>query len=61
MTTNDPAMLTASLFTQPNVGGANIILPNDTQTETDINLESLFGLALSNPHLLNLQFEKSKS
>lgn len=61
VTTNDPAMLTASLFTQPNVGGANIILPNDTQTETDINLESLFGLALSNPHLLNLQFEKSKS
>ena len=61
VTTNDPAMLTASLFTQPNVGGANIILPNDTETETDINLESLFGLALSNPHLLNLQFEKSKS
>lgn len=61
VTTNDPALITASLFTQPNVGGANIILPNDTEAETDINLESLFGLALSNPHLLNLQFEKSKS
>jgi len=58
LTTNERQVIASALYSQPNVGGANVILSNDGGVETDVNLESLFGLALSNPHLLNLQFEQ---
>ncbi len=58
LTTNDRDILDKALYSQPNVGGANVIVSDPDIDETDVNLESLFGLALSNPHLLNLQFEQ---
>lgn len=45
-----------ALYSQPSLGGYNVIMPNPGGEETALNLESLFELALKNPDLLNSQF-----
>lgn len=45
-----------ALYSQPSLGGYNVIIPNPGGEETALNLESLFELALKNPDLLNSQF-----
>ncbi len=55
-TTDSPEEAAAALYAQPSVGGSEIIVPNDDDSETNLNLESLFEFALRNPELLNSQF-----
>lgn len=55
-TTENRKAAEEALFAQPSVGGSEIILPNEDETETNLNLESLFEFALKNPELLNSQF-----
>ena len=55
-TTENCAEAEDALFAQPSVGGSEIIIPNFDETETNLNLETLFEFALKNPELLNAQF-----
>ena len=55
-TTENRAEAEDALFAQPSVGGSEIIIPNFDETETNLNLETLFEFALKNPELLNAQF-----
>ena len=55
-TTENHAEAEDALFAQPSVGGSEIIIPNFDETETNLNLETLFEFALKNPELLNAQF-----
>lgn len=55
-TTENRAEAEDALFAQPSVGGSEIIIPNFDDTETNLNLETLFEFALKNPELLNAQF-----
>ena len=45
-----------ALYSQPSLGGYNVIMPNPGGEETALNLELLFELALKNSDLLNSQF-----
>lgn len=60
LSTDSPRLKEEALYSQPSVNGAEIILPNDGEHETDLNLESLFELALQNPGLLASQFPTQK-
>ncbi len=42
-----------ALASIPSPGGFDIMIPNESGSETEINLELLFGYALQNPHKLN--------
>lgn len=55
-TTENRAEAEDALFAQPSVGGSEIIILNFDETETNLNLETLFEFALKNPELLNAQF-----
>lgn len=53
MNTSDRALIGQALFSQPSIEGASIVLPNNDGDETELNLETLFELALANPGKLN--------
>lgn len=57
--TTDRNLIEKALYAQPSVGGANIILPNTDDDDTELNLESLFEFALNKPDELTAIF-KSK-
>lgn len=57
ITTSDKALIDKALYSQPGLEGTNIVLPASQAEETNVNLESLFVLALSNPQVLINQFE----
>lgn len=57
--TTDRNLIETALYAQPSVGGANIILPNTDDEDTELNLESLFEFALNKPEELKAIF-KSK-
>ena len=54
-TTSNPDLIAKSLYAQPTVAGANVVLPNDGSDDTRVDLEMLFQLALEKPQLLNQQ------
>lgn len=54
--TDNKDIVDHALYSQPSLGGYNVIIPNPGGEETALNLESLFELALKNPDLLNSQF-----
>ncbi len=47
--TNNAQLITEALHSIPSIGGASIIIPNDDQCETDINLELLFDFIQRKP------------
>lgn len=55
-TTNDDAVIARALYSQPSVEGMNVILRNDDDCDTEMNLESLFELSLNRPELINQIF-----
>ncbi len=60
-TTDNPAVASEALYSMPSLGGYSVILPNDGTGETDINLETLFELALSRPEALSDIFNKGRN
>ncbi len=50
-----------ALFAMPTLGGYTVVLPNDGTGETDINLESLFELALARPEMLKSIFNEGRN
>lgn len=61
LTTANQELIDSALYKQPTIGGANIITVNDDDSETDINLESLFELALTNSAALSDLFIPKES
>lgn len=61
LTTTNQELIDSALYKQPTIGGANIITVNDDDSETDINLESLFELALTNSAALSDLFISKES
>ncbi len=57
MSTNNPRLISEAFYSQPSVGGSNIIVANNDNSDTEFNLESLFEFALSNPELLSSIFQ----
>lgn len=56
VTTDRQQLIEKALYSQPSVGGVNIILPNTDDIDTELNLESLFEFALANPRALKEAF-----
>ncbi|MCM1348131.1 MAG: ATP-binding cassette domain-containing protein [Firmicutes bacterium] len=54
--TDNKDVIDGALFTQPGLEGSQVITANTDGSDTSVNLETLFELALSNPVLLNSQF-----
>lgn len=54
--TTSPAEVSGAVWCQPTAGGYNIIRPRlEGMEETDVNLESLFEFAYTNPLMINLK------
>lgn len=47
--TSDRALIDSALYSQPSVEGTMVVVPNVTGELTDVNLESLFELAIAKP------------
>ena len=54
--TNNAQLITEALHSISSIGGASIIIPNDDQCETDINLELLFDFIQRKPDLAKTIF-----
>ncbi|MCM1333244.1 MAG: ABC transporter ATP-binding protein [Bacteroides sp.] len=47
MTTTNPDLIAKALYKQPSIEGTGVVLLNDDYDETEVNLESLFELAIT--------------
>lgn len=56
LTTSDRGLIDRALCVQPSLGGASIVIENDGNYDTEVDLEGLFGLALSRPDVINTMF-----
>lgn len=59
-TTDNPAVAQEALYAIPSLGGYSVVLPNRGTDETDINLETLFELALHRPESLSEIFKERR-
>lgn len=53
LTTSSKDVIQSALYSQPSIEGANVILTNDNDSETEVNLESLFEFAITSPAALS--------
>ncbi len=51
-TTNDSTLIESAIYKQQSIEGTEVIVVNDDDSETEVNLESLFELSLSAPDTL---------
>lgn len=58
ITTSNPELISRALYAIPDVMGASIILPNEDDSETPVNLELLFQFVTSRPDLTNQIFSQ---
>lgn len=56
--TMDKDVIDSALYAEKGIGGASVILPNNGDEETEINLELLYGFATENPEKLNEIFSQ---
>jgi len=54
--TIDPTMIEKALYAIKGLGGASVILPNNNDEDSELNLELLFDFAITNPEKLNNLF-----
>ncbi|MDE6431188.1 MAG: ABC transporter ATP-binding protein, partial [Duncaniella sp.] len=59
LVTDSPSVIEAALYSQPSIGGMNVILPNDDETDTELNLESLFEMSMARPDVLKDLFNSN--
>ena len=57
MDTVNPELIEKALYAVKGLGGASVILPNNDDDDSELNLELLFDFAISNPEKLNSIFE----
>lgn len=58
--TTDRDVISSAYHAIPSVGGTAVVLPNDDNDDTRINLESLFDFAFANPALIQSIFANKK-
>ena len=58
MVTDNQSLAREAIYAQPGLGGTQVVLPNNDGADTQMDLESLFELALTNPQMLNSFFPK---
>ena len=56
LTTDSRELIDRALYAQPSLEGTSIVIPNDDGADTELNLESLFELALSRPEEIRNMF-----
>lgn len=61
LTTSSKDVIQSALYSQSSIEGANVILPNDNDSETEVNLESLFEFAITNPAALSNIFNNNSN
>lgn len=54
--TDDPAVAANALHAQFSMYGNSVVLPNDDNSDSELNLESLFNLAIEKPHIIKQIF-----
>lgn len=54
--TTDKELISDALYTVKGLGGASVVLPNESDEELEMNLELLFDFAINNPEKLNSKF-----
>lgn len=54
--TDDPAVAANALHVQFSMYGNSVVLPNDDNSDSELNLESLFNLAIEKPHIIKQMF-----
>lgn len=54
--TQDRDIIQRALYTQNNPSGVTVVLPNNDDEDSQLDLEALFNFALESPGLLNRQF-----
>lgn len=57
MDTVNPELIEKAMYAVKGLGGASVILPNNDDDDSELNLELLFDFAISNPEKLNSIFE----
>lgn len=55
--TVNPELIEKAIYAVKGLGGASVILPNNDDDDSELNLELLFDFAISNPEKLNSIFE----
>lgn len=60
-TTTDPALIAGAFHSVPSIGGSNIVIANDDDCETRLNLEVLFDFAFASPQTLSSIFNDIKT
>lgn len=56
LTTDSRELISGALYAQPSLDGTSIVVTNDDGDDTELNLESLFELALARPELIRNMF-----
>lgn len=56
--TDSRSLIQQALYSQPSVGGSNIIIPNNDGEDTPLNIETLFEFALNKTDLLQSIFNE---
>lgn len=54
--TDDPTIAANALHAQFSMYGNSVVLPNDDNSDSELNLESLFNLAIEKPHIIKQIF-----
>lgn len=53
---DSPEMAKNALYSRPAIGGTEVIIPNEDGGETEVDIEMLFNIAITNPGLLEHYF-----
>lgn len=56
--TTSPSIVSEAYYSQPVFQGNIVILPNDGEDDSDINVETLFDFAINNPELIRKIFDR---
>lgn len=56
LTTDSRELIDCALYAQPSLEGTSIVIPNDDGSDTELNLELLFELALTRPEEIRNMF-----
>lgn len=60
-TTDDPQVTESALFSQFSMHGNSVILANNNDTDSELNLETLFNLSIENPQIIKEYFKQTSS
>ncbi len=57
--TDSREVIDSALYSQPSLEGTSVILPNEDEMETELNLETLFELSMAKPAVVKDMFNRN--